>query len=262
MSSRFCQRYAYNYPLHGKVMPLTTLDATSLPAAKPGVASPWKWLFAFIGLLLAAVAAFYLFRPILVLPRIALAPGYSLVDHTGAAVSSESWRGRLTLYSFTYSRCGADCPQSVQDIAAVRAAVAAQLTPRDPQLTLVTLTVDPERDTPEILLSLASPALAEPPETVPWVFLTGDALEMKYIVGGGFRVYYGTDARAAGGVTFEPRYVLVDALGIMRAEYFSATPDPDLIVRDLRLLAEEATNSTGAARVAYEAAHLFACYPR
>ncbi len=243
---------------------LTTHDPTSPPTDTRWAASPWKWLFAFIGLLLLAVAAFYLFRPIVVLPRITLAPGYSLVNHAGEAVVSESWRGRLTLYSFTYSRCGADCPQSLQDIAALRAAVAARLEPDDPQLNFVTLTVDPERDTPEALRALADLGEQLPPgrPDLPWVLLTGDPLEMKYIVGGGFHVYYAADARTDGGVAFEPRYVLVDASGILRAEYFSATPDPALIVRDLRLLADEAARSTGAARVAYEAAHLFACYPR
>ena len=58
------------------------------------------------------------------------------------------------------------------------------------------------------------------------------------------------------------RYVLVDHLGIMRADYRTGVLDPALLVRDVNLLVEEAANSDGIARLGYEAAHLFLCYPR
>jgi len=56
--------------------------------------------------------------------------------------------------------------------------------------------------------------------------------------------------------------VLVDGLGIMRAEYRTGAPAPELIARDVNLLVKEAANSDGIARLGYEAAHLFLCYPR
>ena len=61
---------------------------------------------------------------------------------------------------------------------------------------------------------------------------------------------------------FDPRIVLVDGWGTLRAEYRVTQPDMEIIARDLRLLTEEAQNSEGTARLAYEAAHLFLCYPR
>ena len=61
---------------------------------------------------------------------------------------------------------------------------------------------------------------------------------------------------------FDPAFILVDGWGIMRAEYRTAAPEVDLIMRDIDLVTTEARNSTGAARYAYEAAHLFVCYPR
>ncbi|MCS7040866.1 MAG: hypothetical protein NZP34_14765, partial [Caldilineales bacterium] len=60
----------------------------------------------------------------------------------------------------------------------------------------------------------------------------------------------------------DPVYILVDGWGIIRREYRyrTLTPDVDRIVRHIGVLAEEVRNSRGAARLAYEAAHLFLCY--
>jgi protein SCO1/2 len=48
----------------------------------------------------------------------------------------------------------------------------------------------------------------------------------------------------------------------MRADYRTGALDPTILVRDVNLLVEEAANSDGIARLGYEAAHLFLCYPR
>jgi len=94
----------------------------------------------------------------------------------------------------------------------------------------------------------------------------GDIRTITPCVGGGFGVYFSPPDLQAGDdsprVKFDPRYVLVDHLGIMRAEYRTGAPDPTLIARDVNLLLEEAANSDGVVRLGYEAAHLFLCYPR
>lgn len=223
--------------------------------------APWWGIFLFLSLLLTAVVAFRLFQPITVLPRIMLAPGYSLLNQDGRPANSEAARGRLTLYSFTYTRCQSDCPYSVTDIAALRRQLAWRLPP-EMGLSLITLSVDPERDTP----SDVAAALAEwqTPEAarIDWAWLTGDAVALKYIIGGGFNVYYGPTVGAPNTITFEPRLVLVDGLGIIRAEYRATGLDIERLLRDISYVTEEAQHSQGAARLAYEAAHLFLCYPR
>jgi protein SCO1/2 len=57
-------------------------------------------------------------------------------------------------------------------------------------------------------------------------------------------------------------FVLVDGAGIIRARYRTATPALEMLQRDIELLATEAYNSQGVLRYAYEAAHLFLCYPQ
>lgn len=226
--------------------------------------SPRVWLYAAAVVVALSIVAFNVIRPIVVLPRIAPSPGFALVGSDGRPVTSEDQRGFLTLYSFTTLDCDAACPQSLADIAALRESVAAAL-PAGTPLRFVTISLDPERDTPE-RLSFAADALALPTGGPEWQLLTGDPLRTRATVGGGFRVYFSEPkeptAASPARVSFDPRYVLVDHLGIMRAEYRTGALDPALLARDVNLLVEEAANSQGIVRLGYEAAHLFLCYPR
>lgn len=223
--------------------------------------APWWGLFLFLGCLLTAVLAFTLFQPITVLPRISLAPGYSLLNQAGQPVNSEAARGHLTLYTFSYTHCQTHCPFSAADIAALRAQLAARLSPAV-DLQLITLSVDPARDTPADLA--AALAAWQTPEAarLKWTWLTGDPVALKYVIGGGFNVYYGPVEAAPQEVSFEPRLVLVDGLGIIRAEYRAQGLEITRLLRDIGYVTEEVQHSQGAARLAYEAAHLFLCYPR
>lgn len=229
------------------------------PAARRGLTRPPLWTLGIALLLLILVGTlwFNIARPVIVLPRITLAPGYLLESATGDTLTSGDRLGHMTLYSFTHATCmQADCPQSAADIAQVRAGLAAWL-PADSTLDIVTISLDPTHDTPAVLAALAAEHAA--PGRIGWHWLTGDAERVRYVVGGGFELYY---RAGADGVQFTPRYVLVDEFGMIRARYFDAIPDPAIVERDVRFLISEHQNSRGAGRLAYEAAHLFACYPR
>jgi len=229
-----------------------------------GVRSPRSWAYGVAVAVTLAIVAFNIIRPITVLPRIAPSPGFSLLDAGGLPVTSEDLRGRLTLYSFTYLDCPDACPQSLDDIAALRRTVGDLLSPETP-LSFVTISLDPQHDTPARLQTVTREVVnrSAGPD---WRLLTGDPLRTRYTVGGGFGVYYApagdSTSQKSGRITFDPRYVLVDGLGIMRAEYRTGAPAPELVVRDVNLLVKEAANSDGIARLGYEAAHLFLCYPR
>ena len=220
-------------------------------------------LFYFMStVLVIAVLAFNIFKPIKVLPRVSLAPGFTFTNQDGVSKTSEDFRGKLTIYNFTYSGCAVGCPQTTPQMQSLRNALA-QFAGQDVKFALMTISIDPEHDTPVVLNKYATPFLANQTNNVSWDFLTGDALRTKYVVGGGFNVYYQniTDQAGQSSIKFEPRYVLVDGWGIVRAEYRSADLDIQLLMRDIGYLESEIHNSQGPARYAYEAAHLFRCYP-
>jgi protein SCO1/2 len=127
----------------------------------------------------------------------------------------------------------------------------------DIPLQFVTVVVDPEHATPAALRAFAGTLGVDDSQ---WHFVTGDAGQLKNVVGAGFGTYYGQDD--VGNYMVDPVFALVDGWGILRAVYRTASPDVEILKRDLKLVIQEVHNSTGVNRYAYEAAHLFSCYPK
>lgn len=214
-------------------------------------------LYAVLALFVLGTLSFALFRPILVLPRIGLAAGFSLIDQNGNRLTNEDLRGQIVLYNFTYTYCAPPCSQTTPVMAEVQSRLAELDNPSGLPITLVTISFDPERDSSAVLQQFASQWTANQAN---WHFLTGEASALKWVIGGGFSVFY--QMEQDGNFTFDPALMLVDGAGILRAEYRTATPEVERLLRDMQLIVTEVNNSKGASRVAYEAAHLFLCYPR
>jgi protein SCO1/2 len=137
---------------------------------------------------------------------------------------------------------------------------------------LVSITFDPQRDTPERLREYAERMNADQAN---WLWLTGDKISIKRLVGSDFGVYFEqvpidrANAVAAGlseeeiasGYDFihAVMFVLVDEKGMIRAEYRELM-DVEQMVRDIRLVVNE-KNAVGPARLLWQAAHLIRAYP-
>ena len=212
-------------------------------------------LFATLFLPALAALAFVIFQPITVLPRIALAPGYALADQQGDLVTSEDLRGHIVLYHFSYAGCTARCEPSNAALQTLQAQLDELAADVPIPIEITTISFD-ERDDAGALTRYASALGARASR---WRFLHGEAQRLKQIIGGGFRTYYSREAD--GSFAFDPVFVLVDGWGIQRAIYRTAAPPLDIVQRDIDLLVQEAEHSRGATRYAYEAAHLFLCYP-
>ena len=78
----------------------------------------WLWV-ALLVVPFVAVLAFALLQPVKVRPRMGLAPGFSLLDANGQRVTNEDLRGKLVLYNFASSTCGAACDEMAQSMAGV-----------------------------------------------------------------------------------------------------------------------------------------------
>lgn len=209
-------------------------------------------IYILIAVPIVAILLFVTVRPVLVLPRIRLAPGYMLVNQDGERVSHETLRGHIVLYNMVFTDCGEVCDESWALMADLQRELAT-LNSEIP-IDLVTISVDPA-DTPERLRAYAD---AKGVDTNRWHLLTGDPEQIKYVVGAGFYTYYTVEADS---VKLEPSLMVVDGVGILRAEYRRGIPSVSIALRDIDLLLTEARNSTGITKYAYEAAHLFLCYP-
>lgn len=207
--------------------------------------------------LVVAALAFAIFEPIQVLPRIRLAPGYGLVAEDGSFVSSEDARGAVTLYSFAPTDCGERCDSMFATLARVQDRVADEIDLGDTDFRIVTIALDGVED-PAVLARAATEAGADGER---WRWYGGDEATTRTVVAQGFRRWY--EPAEDGGVDFDPAFVLVDGNGLIRGDYRYQTlaADDDKFVRHAAILAEEIRNADGATALAYEAAHLFLCYP-
>lgn len=205
------------------------------------------------GLLTILILWFALARPVQVLPRIRQTPAFTLTDQQARWYSERDLEGTQTLISFGYSHCSTEC--AVPD-ANAQAAYALLHTNGllGTKVKLVTISLDSERDTPALLRSYAQRLGTTDPQS--WRILTGAPADVKQLVGGTFGLYY---SQRGEGIAFEPRMLLLDATGLIRAEY-KGVLDLAILERDIGLIEREAQGS-GLERPIYEAAHLFVCYP-
>jgi protein SCO1/2 len=234
----------------------TSVDANHIRPMWNRRLAPRAYLgYGLLAMFVAGVLAFAVGRPFLVLPRIAISPGFALTNQDGRRLTSEDLRGQIVIYNFTYSHCVVPCPETSPVMQAIQAQIE-QIDAYGLPVKLVTITLDSERDTPGRLRAYADALGAN---TAVWHFLTGDAARLKEIIGGGFGVYYAAHQGVA--IQFDPTFILVDGAGVVRARYRTAGLDLAVVQRDVHLIAREAHDSQGALRLAYEAAHLFVCYP-
>jgi len=219
-----------------------------------------KLLWGLLGLavlLAAGIVWFTTARPVVVLPRIRLAPGYALTLPGGEQLNSESGRGVVTLYTFAYADCAERCTQLFSLMQGVDAELAKRPSALEPPLRYVTITVNPLEDTPDALAGIELPFTTK---AASWTWLSGDPDAVHRTAMDGFGAVFARQTN--GSIYFEPRLTLVDGEGIIRGE-FSGTklPDAATLVAYLDILYAEIENATGSTRLAYEAAHFFACYP-
>jgi protein SCO1/2 len=77
------------------------------------------------------------------------AKGFSLTDHTGKPRTLADYKGKVTIVFFGYTQCPDVCPTTMAEMAGVMQ----KLGPQADQVQVLFITLDPERDTRELLAS-------------------------------------------------------------------------------------------------------------
>jgi cytochrome oxidase Cu insertion factor (SCO1/SenC/PrrC family) len=205
--------------------------------------------------LLLVSFGFATLKPVRVVPRQELAPGWVLHGPDGGRMSSEALRGRIAVYTFAPLDCGARCAAMDSALAELSRRLASDpIEGVDPALVTIALDPGPSAE------RLAAAGERRGADGTVWRFTGGDAAAVERTVRTGFRVWY--EAGPDGSWRFDPAFILVDGTGLVRARYRFGTPPVEYLLEDMRLIAREARASGGFARYAYEAAHLFGCFSR
>ncbi len=143
---------------------------------------------------------------------------FSLTDRTGRTVTRSELDGKFLVVDFLFTGCSLTCPAVNSHMAQIQ-----QLTTNQPDVKLVSLTVDPRDDTTDVLAQYGERFGAD---TNRWLFLTGDKTELYGLIGTSF-LAQDTDNQFGympGNFAHTERIAIVDPQGQVRA-YFDGLND-------------------------------------
>ncbi len=164
------------------------------------------------------------------LTKIGQAADFTLTTHTGARLSLRDLRGKVVAVTFIYTTCTDTCPLLTQKLVGLQGRLGADFGRR---VFFASVTVDPERDTPEALKRYAE---AHGAHAAGWAFLTGTPAEIRDV-----KRKYGVFSRKnpRGDVDHTFLTSLIDGEGVLRVQYLGVRFDPSEMLRDLKSLLRE-----------------------
>jgi len=147
---------------------------------------------------------------------------FALVDQDGKPFTEADLKGKWHLVFFGYTHCPDICPTTLNDLSLALD----RLGPRKSEFGIVFITVDPERDTPEVLKSYVASFAG------PIVTLTGSP-EAVAQAAKGYRVYYAKHPRSDGGYDMDHSAVIyvMDPQLRFTATFTPQTSDEDIARR-------------------------------
>jgi protein SCO1/2 len=164
------------------------------------------------------------------LPTLGEAPGFALTSQDGKEVRLEDLRGKVVAVAFIYTSCPDVCPMLTDKMARVQDELGQDF---GTKIAFVSITTDPERDTPEVLKGYAEAFEAN---LAGWSFLTGAPQKIVDVAHHfGVAVAKGAD----GGVDHTLLTTLIDRHGVMRVQYLGYRFDEEEFRHDLVDLVNE-----------------------
>ena len=165
------------------------------------------------------------------LPVLSSVPAFSFVDQSGAPLGSAQLSGKIWVANFIFTRCPNICPKFTAKMGTLQDRSKEQL----PELTLVSVTVDPENDTPEVLTAYGQKFRADFSR---WHFLRGDRPELERVIRDGMlQPMDRGDGQDLNTVVHGSYFALIDEKLQVRGVYrFSEPGAVDDVIRDAKLL--------------------------
>lgn len=146
-------------------------------------------------------------------------PPFRFTERSGAAVGNEDLRGKVWVASFVFTRCSGPCPEVTATMHRLQTELNLE---SEPDLRLVSFTMDPEHDTLDVLQRYAEKA-ERPAHPSKWLFLNGPEDEVHQLMKKGFRlaIERNPDAAAGPGVKYNHGTYLfvVDRKGRVRGHF-------------------------------------------
>lgn len=179
------------------------------------------------------------------LPVYYAVPEFNLTTQHKESFGTKDLNGRIYIASFAFTTCPTTCPRIMEKLQKVQKRVKGL----GQKIALLTFTVDPSNDTPEVLLKHADKLKANP---YIWKFLTGSQADLKSIVVDGFKVPMGDKEEISKTLNGESvsmfdiahteKVVLVDEKNQVRGYYSLDDNSINKLMIDVGLLANNMFN--------------------
>jgi protein SCO1/2 len=219
--------------------PTAATPLAGMSRARPG-GIPGRWLLlALLAILLAAVIPSVVVPTLLrgtpELADLGDVPAFALVDQHGEPFTEEALRGHPTIVGFVFTRCDTICPVMTLKMQRLMEKTADR---KGAAIKLISISVDPEYDTPPRLLEYASRHQAD---FTRWRFLTGSREIVQPLVENTFMISMqrtGLTGSGAPNIAHQPYLLLVDGDLKIRGVYDSSDVHRlEELMRDARYLA-------------------------
>lgn len=160
-------------------------------------------------------------------------PPFRLLDQDSAVVTGAALKGKIHVADFFFTRCESICPKLSSQLSRVQEVFSQQ-----PDVHLISYSIDPEHDTPAVLRQYAREYDARRDR---WTFVTGPQNDMYRLALKGYFLPVQQDEDENGNpdetFTHSEKLVLVDKEGIIRG-YYDGTDkkEVDRLILEIRVL--------------------------
>lgn len=164
---------------------------------------------------------------------------YQLIDQTHTDVSfPDSYSGKVMLVGYVYTHCPDICPMITYNMRDIQREL-----PEEEDFILVSISFDPDRDSPEILYDYAENYRLDQSN---WRLLTGNKseveslLEILEISTVKTPTRFTEDNTPVYFIDHTDRVTLIDRKGNIRIHYMGSELNPEEVAADIRILLNEA----------------------
>lgn len=136
-------------------------------------------------------------------------PEFEFENQNGEMISNENYANKVYVVEFFFTSCPTICPRMNENMVKIQNEFYG-----NPSFGIVSISIDPERDSPEVLKQYAERKGATLKN---WHFLTGDKEEIYSFSNDGFRLYAGVNKDVQGGFEHSGLFALIDKEGFIRS---------------------------------------------
>jgi len=136
-------------------------------------------------------------------------PEFEFTDQDHETVTNANFKNKVYVVEFFFTSCPTICPRMNENMVKIQKEFYG-----NPAFGIASVTIDPERDSPDVLKAYAQEKGASLKN---WYFLTGDKEDIYAFSNDGFRLYAGENKDVEGGFEHSGLFALIDRDGYIRS---------------------------------------------